>query len=510
MVRRLKILVVSLVVVGLMAGSAFAGTTKVNYGAPNAAMTVALEALTAARNVTINGVAGNNGPIAFMVSQNVTSANFVSVIFTGAAFGGDTVRICKSVAAGNIIDWAVASPSQDSTSYNFQIQDRASGNLFFAGDTLYLTTDAACTGTGANNMNIKLAATTATSPVTVAISIVSAGNIPVDPSSTATIATVGREYTAAFNAASTHTVDYLGTPGDGTRFSYNAASNNNAGSNSIVRLVRTVKNYGAINGTALGGAANGAGLTVSGFVTLSDAAGWSGVSKLFINTGTSGANCVDAAASNMIGRAAPTGTVTLALPVAAYNGISRSGDAATVTTNDIPVDVCVVANGTTALSPRTISVSGAINATGTSGTVSASTTFDTWGLNAYQTWVSWMINSAQAPTYCLVNNGDAARTATVLLDVTSSEGSTTTLANINLGTVAARTSKMVTITADSVQMAGGTAQSLVDLGANARYAPKLTVTANPANVNVQCIQTDPITGAKRNVNNLQNGGTWTF
>jgi len=486
-------------------GVAFAGTTIVNLGAANMVGTVALEAMGAARNVTFAGAA--NGPIAYTVTQNITSANFVSVALSGAAFTGDTFRICKqdTDAAGN--QRAVGTPSAGATAFNFQLAAAAAD--IAAGQILYLTTDAACNTTGAAaNFIVQASTTTVPTNPSISISIVSAGNIPVDPNSTATLLKIDREYAVAnTSAANSHVVDYLGSVGTGVNFTVTptGATNSTAASDNIVAFNRTVKNFGAANGTLAG-----AGLTISGFVTLSDSLAWSGVSKVFINTAApGGSSCADAAASNNVGVASPTGAVSLAIPAAAYNGIGLYGTLATATVNNVPVNVCIVGNGTTALAPRTITIAGAVNATGVTGATSAASTCDVWTLNAYQTWVPWMVNATGAPTYCLINNADGTRTASVLLDVITGENSIV-INNKTLGSIAAKTSNMATFTANSAALTNGTAVDLTTIGANARYSAKLTVTANPSNVSVQCIQTDPVTGGKRTVNTLQNPGTWTF
>jgi len=498
----LRFLILAILIAGLTAGTALAGTVKVNHGADNTAYTAATEAMTAARNVIILSAA--NGPVSFRTTQDITSANFLSVSLTGAAFTGGQYRICN---AGNAASYGVGSPASGATAYNFQL-NFAAANAISAGNTIYLTSDAACQTAAAQNLDIRLSATSSATNPSITMAIVSAGNIPVDPSSSAQLANISAEYAVAnTSAANAHTVDYLGAPGTGVNFSVEVtgANNNTAGSVNALAFNRTTKNYGAINGT-IGGAAS----TVSGFVSITDALAWSGVSKVFINT-LAAYNCADNAAGNNVGTGTLTsGTINLAIPAAAYNGLNTMSEASNAASKAaVPVNVCVVGNGTTALAPRVLTIAGAVNATSFTGATSAASTFDTWTLNAYQTWISWMVNASTVPTYCLINNADTARTVSVLLDVVSGENAVV-LTNQNMGTIAAKTSTLATFTGDSASLAGGTAVSLSTLGADKRYSTKLTVTSNPANISVQCIQTDPVTGAKRTVNSLQNGGTWTF
>jgi hypothetical protein len=60
--------------------------------------------------------------------------------------------------------------------------------------------------------------------------------------------------------------------------------------------------------------------------------------------------------------------------------------------------------------------------------------------------------------------------------------------------------------ADSASLTGGTAIDLTSSGTNTRYVTKLTVTTNPNNSTISCVQTDPATGAKRSVTVLTNSG----
>jgi hypothetical protein len=500
-----KILMLTLSVLSMVAGTALAGVTTVNNSANNSAYTAALEGMAAARNVVITGA--SNGPIAFQTTQNATTANFLSVVFTGAAFAGNTVQICEMGAGANI--FGTATPAAGTTSFNFQFNFGALNNIS-AGNVIYLTTDAACSGTGANNFIVQLATTTVATSPSVTLSVISAGNIPVDPTGTAQLASIAPEYSIVAGTTSAHVVDFLGLPGSGRAFTVTptGATNATAGSSNILDLRRSTKAFGAFNGSSPGGATNGAGVTVAAAVMLSDTAAWQGVSKVFVNTFQGGLNCTDSAASNQVGTGAPAGTIVLNLPAAAYNGIVASGAAS----NAVPVSVCIKGDGTTSLAARTIQAAANIFLGAGGGTVTAPSAFanaDVWTLNAYQTWIPWFTTMTTIPTYCLINNADTTLTGNVILDVVSSEGAVV-IANQSLGTIAAKTSKLATFTGTSVSLTGGTAVDVSALGANTRFSARLTFTVSPTNTSVTCVQTDPATGAKRNVITLQNGGTWTF
>ena len=489
MIRHLKILLFGMAVIGLMAGTAFAGTAKVNHAANNAAFTASLEAMGAARNVVLVGAA--NGPINYLVTQVITGGNFLTVAFTGAAFAGNQVRVCKldAAAAGNQV--AIATPASGATSYNFQIGATNAAGAVPAGESVYLTTDGACNTTGASaNLITQLSITASATNPSATVGIVSAGNLAVDTGSAAQVARIASEWAASTGAAN-NTVDYLGTPGDGTRFVGNltyAAAGNVVGA---ANIVQTLMNYGAAN-------AAGAALTARAVVQLTDTANWQGLSKVFLSNLNAAANCAnDNAAANLVGTGTLSGTLSLSVTAAAFNGVTDGG---------ANLMVCLQANGTSALSiPRTIAASVDVNITGTGPNDPAASSFatiDIWDTNAYQGYITWLVNSSLVPTYCLFGNNDTVRTATAIIDVLSSEGAV--VLSGTLGTVAPKTSNMVTFTGDSASLAGGTALSLSTLGADKRYITKFTGTVTPNNGTLTCIQTDPVTGAKRSVPVLSN------
>lgn len=494
MSKSLRLAVFIVLLIGLMAGSAFAGTTFVNNGAANSPYTASLEALGAARNVTMNGAA--NGPISYSVTQSITGANFLQVSFTGAAFAGNQVRVCKvdGAAAGNQL--AVATPSGGTSSYSFQIGSTNATAAIPVGETAYLTTEAACNATGAgSNLVLQLNSTTSATSPTVSLGIVSAGNLPVDTTSTKTLADIRSEFAVNVpgpGGTGAHVVDYLGTPGDGTRFTVTPTGATNLTANSLAaaNIVKTSNNFAANNGTAAMGADN-ASLTVSAVVSLTDTQSWQGISKVFLNSVTAG-NCTDNAGGNLVGTGSPSGTVALTLPAGAFNGMQSAS-----------FSVCILGNGTSSLSARTIAGSINVNVTGTGANdpaASSSGNIDVWTLNAFAATLPWAVNSSAVPTYCLISNASTTRTASVIYDVISSENGVV-VGNQTLGTIAPMTSKLMTITNNSVSLAGGTATDLTTLGADKRHADRVTVTVTPGQVTMSCIQTDPVTGGKRNVLN---------
>lgn len=491
MTRHLKIFFLSMAIIGLMAGTALAGRTTVNIGAANTAFTAALEAMGAARNVVTVGAA--NGPINYAVTQAITGGSVLTVTFSGAAFAGNQVRICKvdAAAAGNQV--GIATPASGTTTFNFNVASSNATAAIPAGEQIYLTTEAACNATGAgSNFIVQLAASTSTTQPSVTIGASTSGGISLDTTSTKQIANIQQEFTVSV-AANNNTSDYLGTPGNGTRFATNANKlyiNSGAAKGAANIFHFTALNFGAANAVAAGGA----GLTAAAVVSLADTANWQGLSKVFLTNTGAAANCAtDDAGGNLVGFGALNGTLAFTIPAAAFNG-----DGAAAGAN---LTACILANGTSALTtPRTISSSTAVNITGTGGQSDAATAFatiDVWDTNAYQGVLGWAVNSTIVPTFCLINNYSTTRTATILMDILSSEGAV--LVSGSLGTLAPSAAVLATFTGGSVTLASGTPVSISTLSANARYTAKITVTVNPNAASVTCIQTDPATGVKRAV-----------
>jgi hypothetical protein len=497
-------------VIGLMASSAFAGPVRVNFGAANGVPFISTEIMGVNRHVAIlgpGGAAGNspdaaaNAALSYTPGQNVTAGCLINVVFTGAAFNGSVVNVC-AVNGASPIHVATATPASGTTTYNFN-----AANSVASGGTIYFNSAATCNAVnggqaaiaGSNQLNVLITSTTTAVVPTVQVSLTSGGGISLDPAGSANLASVRSEFTNNI-AAGNHTVDYLGTLGNGTRLLpgtvlYAAMNGPGAGGPLGAANVTQAVNQYTVNGGPLGAAHNAA-LTAALAVTLTDTMSWQGLTKVFLFNGTNAGTCTDSAAGNLVGTGSLSGTLSLSVPAGAFNGW-----------RGIDLAVCAIAGGNLLSIPRTIQATEKVTVSG-SGAVdpsaSASTIIDTWDTNAYQGNPVWMVNSSAVPTYCLINNADTSRTGTVLIDVMSSEGAV--ILSGTLGTIAPKTSNMATFTADSALLTGGTAVSLATLGADKRYTAKLTVTANPNNVSMTCIQTDPVTGAKRSVPVLSNSG----
>ena len=499
MIRHLKILLLVMAVIGLMAGSAFAGTTRVNHGATNTAYTAALEAMGAARNANISGLAitqatiNSAAAISFQLGQALTSGNLLELSFTGAAFNGAQINVCAANGAADNNSIALATPAANATAFNFQTNFVASQNVA-ADNAIWFTSSVgvgACnTAVATNLMPIQISLTSSATTGTARVRSLVA-SVEVDTSTAVNLVRVISEFVPTLTVADTITIDYLGAPGTGVQFIAAGTGTNVIAGGAVdkVGIARNaLLNLAATNTGAAPGAAN-IGLTTRAIVNLSDSQSWQGVSRVYLMATRGGASPACAIATNVASNTSPSGTISLTATAAGFNGDQSTN-----------IGVCIEATGANALNPRTITGNQDISVTGTGANdpaASGNVAFQNWVLNAYQGFVGWLVNSATLPTYCLINNNDTIKTATVLMDVVSSEGAV--VLSGTLGTIAPKTSNLATFTADSALLTGGTALSLSTLGADKRYGAKLTATANPSNVTISCIQTDPATGVKRSV-----------
>jgi hypothetical protein len=503
MSKFLKLSIVALILMGLMAGSAFAGVVSSSSSAANTPYTISLETLGATRSIILGGyVAAANDPgaanyaLAYTSSQNLTAQNLLTVTLAGAAYNGATVNVC---AMNGSDAWrttvATGAPAANATTFNFQLNSGLG-----AGNFVIFTTNA-CGAANKGDLGLVVTPGTVAGYETATVTAITAGGISVDPAAAGNIVKAQAEYVATI-AAANHTVDYLSTPFNGTLLlapqaplgpEAFAASNGNlaVAGTSAANVTRTAHQFNVDNG------ANNANLTTSLVLALNDTAAWQGVSKVFLsNTAGAGAGfnakCADTAASNTVGTGSPSGTVTLTTPAAGFNGV-----------NSVDYDVCVVVNGTSTLNTRTISgtLTPTVTGTGAQSSATVSGNVDTWNLNAYQAVIPWVTNTSVVPTYCLINNGNTQpSSSTLTLTVLSSEGAVAGLSNLPIGSIAAQQSMLIIFNNNGITTGTGTVlASVSSMGTDDRYSALLTVAAAGSGVTVACEQTDPVTGGKRNV-----------
>lgn len=500
-----KLLVLATMAVCMATGSALAGTTYVNHGAAATNITVARETLGSARNVTVNNLALGVGTLtttpalSFALGAELSTANLLYVEFAGgASMMGVAVKACA--LNGGAIGTQVGSvmPVAGNTKQPISFTSTAGLNVA-VGNVIWLTTTDSCAGTATNAaFGIKIA-TDATTP-TVKI-YQTAQSAVIDDSTPVTVATLVQQYSVA-NSSTTHTIDYLEDGATGNKIiNTGTAGNSTADSQAATANVNIVAF--ASNAT-LGYDAADANVTVAGQIKVTDPdQSWAGVNRVWV--AASGTLC---AAGNVVSQSAPTGTVTLNIP--ASTG-TANWPGATKDANQ-GYNLCIGLDGTT-LSTRTIKAQGLVNMTGTgagTGVTGSVSNAQVWGINGYQAIIPFQQLSAGRETYCLINNGNTTvGNANVLFSAISSENGSV-VATTSLGTVAEKTSKLLTLDATSATLAGGTAVPLAaTLGADKRYSAKMTVTASPANVTVACIQVDA-NGSKRLVPVLTSETTGTY
>ncbi len=509
MSKYFRFLLLVILAFGLLAVPAFAGTTYVNVQASNTPYTAALEALGAATNVVLQGGGAINTPstvaVSYTLGQTLTTSNLVQVVLNGASFTGDTINLCALNGGGDknsTISSAVT--TSNSTSQNFQISFNGGENIV-AGNYIWAT-NTPC-GIAGGNMPIRLPKSSIAGSANITISVITSGNIPVDNASTATVATIASEYSPALSSADTITIDYLGTPGNGTKFaSAYAGAANNSTAGSVNKLTVTYKQMDLDATNALLAASNGgvtAAVAVNASVSVSDTASWAGVNRVYIaaSNGAGATNCVNnqSAANNT----SPSGTIALAIPVSGANGWAGSAN--------LGVSVCIDTNATSSapLVTRVINGTYAINI-GTGGvqtiTSPALAAFQNWGLNGYQGLLPWLTLSSGVPTTCVVNNANSLA-ASMFLSVLASD-TASTVTGVSLGSIAGSTTLVLVFDNNGVSSinAAGTSSVLNSLsgvtftGSSAsRYAAQLTVAGAASGINMACAQTDPHTGGKRPV-----------
>ncbi len=487
--RYFKLMLFTMLAVAMLASTAMAGTTTVNHRNTNNPVTVSAQALGAANNLLLNGT--NAVPaVKYALGQTLSTGNLIQVSFdSGLAFTGAQINVCaQNGGAANNVEIATATPSANTTSFNFQVGN-VSGVSVAAGNNIWLT-NAACHGTtnpDAANFPVRVLANQTTGNRNITIGVVTPVGISVDPASSAVLAKIEDEYEVTLTTADTITIDYVGTPGDGTEFTTGKV----AGSANKISITRTAKDYSATNGAQTTNTVGNAAATANLAITLTDTQDWQGVSRISAENVTVACPAT-AGAINVT----PPSSGAATLNYTTFNGNASAN-----------VSVCVYVAGNTPLQTRTISGKYQIKFDNKGVSMPESTTaeYQKWVLNAYQGLVPWLVKSDGLKTYCLINN-NSTQNAPVTLTVFSSE-SAANPTNISLGNLASGKSQLYVFGEKVV--AGSNEYDLTGLTNGDRYAAYFTVAANGNSVSATCNQYDPA-GAKRIVPVLtdKDGSKW--
>jgi|GEM_PF-1755775 len=466
-----RLILWTLLIVGLIATSGWAGTTQVNSGGANDPFYVGLETLGAARNVTITGVgggaAGNAGAIQYTLTQNLSTGNLLTVTFAdGLVFPGATqYLVCASNAGnsdsgGNI---GAGTPGAGTTSYNFQIDKTGITTPDTdAGHIIWLTTGAGCSGAATNDMIFQVTTNAASAGLkNIGLQTKTSGGIVVDPESSVAAANVLSEFTGAVTTRDL-TFDYLGTDStDGTLFDSTVGDSggmNNFASNTIALnlTIDATMDYRAAFG------AQNAGLTVGGLINFDAATNWAGVNQVWATTSAAGCSAGSANANSNVEND-PSGAEILTLATTAFDG---GANAAVAGTNSIYI--CLGVDGVTPLTSRTII--GSYNIEVNSNNPDAvNATWQTWSPNGWQGYLPHMRFNDTTRTFVRIVN-DNPNVANVFVDALQPDG--TALTRVALDPIPAR--QTVTYSAAAIATAAGV------VGDN--YACLMTVTQEPTNV----------------------------
>jgi len=470
-----RILLLAMLVVVMVSGTAFAGSITVKAGTP---ATLALEAMGSARNLTLStGANGTN--FSFISSGSLISGDLINFTFTNVGMTGNTIYLCES---GSATSMDATTPTANSTN----ISVRANRSIT-AGSSMFLT-NGDCT---ASDLALRFPAISSATMATVSFNVTSFGTQR-DSANAVNVANISRQYVSNYVAGNS-TIDFsTNSSSNGARFV--GASNNAA-----------VAGQAAINYTSMdmntAAASPHAGLSVSALLSLQDSSSWQGVQRVYIN-----ANGACSLATNNAVNNSPSGTVNLALPTTAFNGTATFG-----------ANMCADVTGSVALQSRTIK--GAFDiSVGTGGNDPAGDSYTAlmnWTPNGYQGIIPYISASSSYKTICIISNKSSA-SAPATLDLLSTEsGATlTSLSGLSLGTIAAQGTVRVDFDS-SIQPysysggteTAGTATTLTGIQSNDRYTAMINVGASPTQVTVNCMQTDPA-GSKRAVPVLtQTGGS---
>lgn len=495
-----KVVFMALIIVAMSAPSAFAGSLRwTSVGsAANAVVTVALEAMGAARNYVYSNQSSTtnttSGGVTIFPGQALASGSLLTVSLTNAGFDGTRVLVCTNIGTGALNDTPIASatPNANATSQGFVLGSAvgASGNL------LVLTDNGSSSCNNANSaLIVRFQPVTSAAMVKMSYTVALSGTT-YDSADAVNIANVASQAASTFLANNT-TIDYLNAPANGSSFGGNVTTSNR----SSAAITITGMNLNAVTG----GVVN-AGLTSSAILSLQDTASWQGVRRMYIMNATTACDV----ANNIAMNNAPSGTTLVSIPAGAYNG-------GIATANNVAV--CADILGNVATNPRTIT--GATNVS-YSGTGAQST-----GLSSYSTLMSWMSNGYQGivpyisgdslySTICMIDNKSSA-SAPVTIDILTTEsGATlTSLSGLSVGSVGA--GKTIRVDIDSSlhpytysggTETAGTTTALTGVQSNDRLAAQINVGASPTSVVVNCIQKDPA-GSKRAVPVLTQTGSTT-
>lgn len=473
--RYLKTLSVCMVVIGLMASGAWAGSLIVRDGTP---AKIALEAMGTARNLTISVITSNNA-IKLTSSRTLISGDLINFTFANFGTTTDKYYLCET---GNDVVMDGVNQAANSTAFSLRAnRSITTGTNMFLSTNSALVAGTGCSTAGIGEVNVKFPATSASAMASVAFNITSFGAL-MDSASAVNIANISKQFATNYVSGNS-TIDFAANAtSNGTKFTI---GNTAAPGNAEIRFTGMDLN-------AAGATAPHAGLTVSALLSLQDSASWQGVQRVYVNNGVACSLATNVAVNN-----SPSGTVNLSIPTTAFNGAA-----------DFIGDVCADVKGNVVLQSRAVKAAYDISVS-TGGNDPAMDTYTTvmqWMPNGYQGTIPYISALPVYLTVCMLNNKSSAG-GSVTVDILTSESGTalTALSGLGLGTLAAQGtmrvdfgSSITPYTYSGGVESAGTPITLTGLQSNDRYTAMINVGASPTQITVNCIQLDPA-GSKRAV-----------
>lgn len=461
-----------MLIVGFVASQALAATTNVNYTAAGRNFIQAAETTGTTRNLTLTGLALNdagNATVNMVLGQTLNTSSLIQLSLTGGLtfVPGLVYNVCVSnlvngaLNAGNTIGTftALSNSNNQMISLNAAVigaavNAGAGASVWF---TNILCNNATAPGGAAANFQVQSPAGIGIGSKQIFASVVTSGNIPIDPSTTgANIVSVVREFPLSFTTRDLIGIDYLSSPFDGTHTAAvaNISSNTIGASNSKLVLGQTAGVDLRTNSGALS-----AGLTVNEFINLLDSDNWANVTRIYA---TDTNTCTGA--NNTIASVVPTAGANVTLPmvgIGAFNGSLN-----TITT------VCVQVNGANVIGRK--SITGNYTFTGAVPPPSiADFQFQLWMPNGYQAFNPYMyVGADQASDVFNRFFNESTRTAQVFAEVWPANGSVSQ--TIPLAAIPPRSAG--TYWAADIGAAAG-------LAVGTSYAARFTVTVQPNQVN---------------------------
>lgn len=461
--KKFKFVMGAMLIMSFLASQAFAAATFVNHGGTGANFIQALETTGTTRIVNLKAAAGINAfdtTVNMVLGQDLNTAALIQLVLTGGItfVPNATYYVCaENGAAGTQLGTfqGLANSNNQLIALNAAAFGGATNTA--ANEALWFTNDGCLAPNYIPNFRVQVPANTVQGSKLIFANVVTAGNIPLDPSARgANIVSLTREFTPGFTNRELISIDYLNTPFDGTHVAplANISNNTIGASNSKLTLAQAATMDLRTNSGALS-----AGLTVTEMISLIDSDNWANVTRVYA---TDTNTCTGA--NNTLASVTPTAGANVQLTMTGTGAFN--GSAGTITT------ICVQVNGSNVIGRK--SIMGNYSLTGAVPPPSiADFQFQLWAPNAYQAMNPYMyVGADQASDVFNRFFNESTRNAQVFAEVWTGDGSVSK--TIALDPIPARSTG--TYWAAAIGAAAG-------LPVGTSYSARFTVTVPPNQVN---------------------------